>query len=152
MYKKGTAYIKCNYYPCPIQGVTPRHIFTTRKRSLGQGNVFTPVSFCSQGEGVCPIPSLQADLGGGLRRPPCRQTCVWGAGWPDSLDGDPLGRPYWMQTPRMQTPSRQTPSDADPIPRIRQQAGGTHSTGMHTCFSTIFDIYGQLSPYHFPKE
>ena len=31
-----------------------RFIFTTRKRSLGQGNVFTGVcqSFCSQGEGV----------------------------------------------------------------------------------------------------
>ena len=26
------------------------HISTTRKRSLGQGNVFTPVSFCSGGE------------------------------------------------------------------------------------------------------
>ena len=34
-------------------------IFTARKRSLGQGNVFTPVfqSFCSQGGGVMSLDS-----------------------------------------------------------------------------------------------
>ena len=63
-------------------------IFTARKWSLGQGNVFTPVSFCSQGGGVSaqPQPPL-ADLGVG-------QT---------PLDADPpgLGRtpPQVGQTP-----------------------------------------------------
>ena len=46
------------------------------------------------------------------------------------LNADPLeadlggvGRLPWMQTPPSQTPP----------PGIRQQAGGTHPTGMHTC-------------------
>ena len=39
---------------------------TTRKRSLGQGNVLTHVSFCSQEEGVC--------IGGGDGQTPSLDT------------------------------------------------------------------------------
>ena len=38
-----------------------------------------------------------------------------------------------MQTPWAKPHPMQTPMDADP-PRIRQQAGGTHPTGVHTCW------------------
>ena len=51
-----------------------------------------------------------------LRQTPCMQTPLVGQ--------TPLGRPPWMQTP---------PSWADTPPPIRQQAGGMHPTGMHTC-------------------
>ena len=57
-----------------------------------------------------------------------------------------LGRPPWLQTPQMQTSRMQTSPDADPPwmqtplsrpPRICQQAGGMHPTGMHTCFVNV---------------
>ena len=47
----------------------------------------------------------------------------------------PRANPPWMQTPQadpQQTPPMQDPPNADP-PGIRQQAGGTHPIGMHTC-------------------
>ena len=66
-------------------------IFTVRKRRLGQGNVFSPVSFCSQGGGR-PLP-LDADPLPGRPLP---------------LDADPFP---WMQTP---PPGCRPPSDADP--------------------------------------
>ena len=81
-------------------------IVTTRKRSLGQGNVFTGIchSFCPQG-GLHP--------GGGLHLRGCASgglhpegVCLqWG-----------LGRPCPSTT------------------GYNQQAGGTHPTGIHSCF------------------
>ena len=60
---------------------------------------------------------------------------------PTPLDAD---NP-WMQTPQMETPPpRCRPPDADPPGILRdkgQQAGGTHPTGMHSCFrSTYFNM------------
>ena len=34
----------------------------------------------------------------------------------------------------MKTPLDADPTYAGPLPRYDQQAGGTHPTGMHTCF------------------
>ena len=98
--------------------------------NLGQGYVFTLVcqSFCSRG---------------GLPQPPIGRP----GGWVDP----PECRPPQMQTPRadlprqtlpgctppVQTPQGDPPPNAGPPnadpPGIRQQAGGTHPTGMHTC-------------------
>ena len=64
-------------------------IFTARKRSLGQGNVFTPVCHSVQGGGVLPNPPLDADS----------------QGWADPLPGC-RPTPRVRQTPQMQTPSR----------------------------------------------
>ena len=92
--------------PCLLTGITTvwclcAWIFTARKRSLEQGNVFTPVCH-SVHRGVCPtLPHRQT---GGWADPP-RQT---------PLDADPLGRPPWMQTP-----PRPTFLDADPPPPMQ---------------------------------
>ena len=95
-------------------------IITARKRSLGQGNVFTPVCHSVHRGSAQPLPRC---------RPPQVQTPL-GLGRP--LDVDPSGcrlphpglgrppgcRPPWMQTPwgwadppssQMQTPWMQTP-------------------------------------------
>ena len=58
-------------------------IFTARKGSLGQGNVFTPVCHSvHRGEGSLPTPLPRC-------RPPWMQTPL---GWVDpSLDADPPG-------------------------------------------------------------
>ena len=50
----------------------------------------------------------------------------------------PRGSP-WVDTlpPRADTPPRQTPP-AQCMLGYGQQAGGTHPTGMHSCFLTIF--------------
>ena len=132
-------------------------VFTARKRSLGQGNVFTPVCHSvHRGVGL-PNPLPDTD--------PPRQT-------PPDADSPGLGRPSLTQTPWMQTslgwtyPPMQIPPNADPpgwadppgvgqTPRCRpfqmqtpgvwqtppfrycRQVGGTHPTGMHTCLSCI---------------
>ena len=80
-------------------------IFTARKPSLGQGNVFTPVcqSFCSRGErGAYSI-----------------------ACW------DP---PPGQVSPGRYTPRQVTPS-AHCMLGYGQQAGGTHPTGMQSSYS-----------------
>ena len=72
-------------------------IFTSCKRSLGQGNVFTPVCHSVHREALCP---------GGL----CPGVSVQGGS--RSVRGD--------------TPDRDPP--------VRSRAGGTHPTGIHSCF------------------
>ena len=63
--------------------------------------------------------------------------------WADLLPGcrPPYSDPLWADPPPwMQTPPDADLLDADPLPPtlpIRQQAGGTHPIGMHTCFSRI---------------
>ena len=95
-------------------------LFTARKGSLGQGNVFTPVCHSvHRGRGVCPPPVPRC-------RPPWMQTPL---GWVDpSLDADPpgvgqtpppglrkppppgVGQHPWMLIP----PGLGSPLDADP--------------------------------------
>ena len=95
---------------------------TARKRSLGQGNVFTPVcqSFCSQGEehslGVHP-----------LGRHPPRQTPPPGQK-PQGRHHLPLGR-----NPKADTPLARHP----PSPETATEAGGMHPTGIHSCLMTV---------------
>ena len=72
-------------------------IFTARKRSLGQGNVFTSVCDSVHREGV------SAPLYAGIH------------------------------TPLANTPKADTPPSSDTM-GYGQQAGGTHPTGMHTCY------------------
>ena len=83
--------LRTNY---SVVGVCLGHpLVTAHKRSLGQGNVFTPVCH-------------SVYRGGGSAKPHCRQTVGVGVG----------------RTPQGRLP-----------PGIRQQAGGTHPTGMHPC-------------------
>ena len=49
--------------------------------------------------------------------------------------------------PRADTPQEQAPPGAVYAGRYGQQAGGTHPTGMHSCF-TIWSISCQLSDLH----
>ena len=81
-------------------------IFTARKRSLGQGNIFSSVcqEFYSQG--------------GVPRQVPPR-----------------AGTPPWAGTP----PAQVHPPEAVHAGRYEQQAGGTHSTGMHSCCFTFWN-------------
>ena len=83
----------------------------------GKVMFYTCVSFCSLGEGVCPT-----------QPPPPRQT--WG------VVADPLGcrhpqanpHPLPGCRPPLGRPPRQIPTG------IRQQAGGTDPTGIHTFY------------------
>ena len=101
-------------------------IFTTRKRSLGQGNIFRSVcqEFCPQGR-VC----LSAcwDI-------PPEQKPPLGAETPPGAE--PL--------PKRSPPSPGAdPPGADPAPaqhagRYGQRAGGTHPTGMQSCYPLLW--------------
>ena len=81
-------------------------MFTARKRSLGQGNIFSSVcqEFCSQGEGsasvhawIPPPPPPEADMPPGSRHPPEAD--------PSEADTPPRSRhPLEADTPRKQTP------------------------------------------------
>ena len=81
----------------------------TSNRSLGQGNVFTSVcqSFCSQGY-ACMPPGTYAPLGMHDSPSPVTQAPM---------------PPGHARPPGMHTP-----------PRDGQCVGGTHPTGMHSCY------------------
>ena len=89
-------------------------IITARKRSLGQGNMFTSVYLSTVGGaksrgvpgpgGGCLVPGDAWSLGGCL---------VLGGSGP----GGPGG---------------------DPPPQTATAAGGTHPTGMHSCYLTFY--------------
>ena len=97
--------------------VTALQVITDRKRSLGQGNIFKGVcqEFCSRGV------STSAP---GNRHPPGADTPL-GADTPTGADTQ-LGA---------DTPQEQTPSRTEHAGRYGQCAGGTHPTGMQSCFS-----------------
>ena len=79
------------------------------------------VILCTGEEGVYPTPP-------GCRPPRVRQIPQ---GW-----ADPPGvgqTPGWADPPWMQTPRGWTDPSPDADPHYSQQAGGTHTTGMHTC-------------------
>ena len=102
-------------------------LVTARKRSFGQGNVFTLVCHSvHRGRGSAQPPRMQTPR---IGQTPWMQTPH---GW-----ADPPGcRPPWMQTPRVgQTPlpGCRPPRGWADTPPYSQQAGGTHPTGIHTC-------------------
>ena len=104
------------------------YIITASKRSLGQGNIFTPVcqSFCSHGEGV----PWQVPTPGPGTPPGTRYTPLG----PDT----PPGTRYALQDQvhpwdQVHPPGQVHPPRAVHAGRYGQQAGGTHPTGMHSC-------------------
>ena len=74
-------------------------LFTTRKPSLGQGNIFSSV---------------------------CQEFCPQRG---STLAGTP---------PSRYTPWAGTPPGSSACKRYGQQAGGTHPTGMHSCFLCFY--------------
>ena len=104
------------------------YIITARKRSLGQGNIFTSVcqEFCSQGGclllGGCLLPggacSWRVPAPGG----------VWSQGVPAPggglfQGGVPAPGGGLVKTPRMAS-----------------VAGGTHPAGMHSCYFNDYQV------------
>ena len=87
-------------------------IFTARKRSLGQDNVFTPVCHSAH-----------------------MPTCNGANTHPTDTPGQTLPgqTPLWQKPPSQADTSRQTSPYPSDTTEYGQQAGGTHPTGMHTC-------------------
>ena len=137
-------------------------IFTARKRSCGKVMfLHLSVSHSVHGGGGLPSPLACRQTWGfgqippGYRPPPGRSP--WADLPPDedppgqTPPGRPPGQTPWadthsqMQTPLLRPPLCRPPSldadppDVDPL-MIRQQAGGTHPTGMHTCPPVFFKI------------
>ena len=91
-------------------------VITARKRSLGQGNIFTPVCH-SVHRGVPGPEGCVPDLGGACSRGSALGGCLlWGGAWSGGGGGACSGGGCLVDTPRMAT-----------------AAGGTHPTGMHSC-------------------
>ena len=131
-------------------------IFTARKRSLGQGNVFTPVcdslhrgvcvSQHAMGRGVCfwCTPPLATPLD---TLPSQEETPSWiHPAWADIHPGQtpppghaPPGHTPWADTPR-QTPPGQT----RPL-KMTTEVGGTHPNGMHSC--SLIDLRHMIECY-----
>ena len=97
----------------PHEDSTGQIIFTARKQSLGQGNIFTPVCHSVHRGGV-PGP-------GGCFVPGC--TCSWGVPGPWGVCLLPRGVPGPRGMP-----------GGDPPLRTATVAGGTHPTGKHSCW------------------
>ena len=104
-------------------------IITTCKRSLGQGNIFSSMcqEFCSQGGVPGQVPPWAGT-------PSPRQVHPW-AGTPPP-DRYPPGM-YTLPLGRNTPLGRYTPTGTVHAGRYGQQAGGTHPTGMHSCFNSI---------------
>ena len=116
-------------------------LVTTRKRSLGQGNIFIGVcqEFCSRG---VPAPGGCVSAPGGVPGPrgvsaprgvprPRRECLVPGG---CLLRGEGVcsrGGGAWWRPPRTAT-----------------AAGGTHPTGMHSCCRHIFTVQCNLFTMH----
>ena len=110
-----------------------KFIFTARKRSLGQGNIFRSVcqEFCPQGgsawPGTPPGPGRYTPPGTRQVHPPAP-----GSTPPGTRQVHPPPGPGRFTPPG---PGRYTPPDqaGTPPPRYGQRAGGTHPTGMQSC-------------------
>ena len=89
--------------------ITTQLLFTARKRSLGQGNIFTSV--CQE---FCPQGGVSASVHAGIPPP--------GPG----------------RHPRDQAPPRPGTPRAEHAGRYSQRVGGTHPTGMHSCSFWFF--------------
>ena len=122
-------------------------MFTARKRSLGQGNIFTSVcqEFCSQGEGVLSQHALQQVSRGVLSQHALQvvsqhalQQVSGGCLLPGGLllgGSAPKGGVWWRP------------------PRTATAVGGTHPTGMHSCFISVCLFtreWGITGPMSFP--
>ena len=94
-------------------------IVTVRKRSLGQGNIFTPVCHSVHRGGLpnCMLGYLP------LRQQTPQEQTPPGPGTP------PRRRPPWDQAP----PREQTPPGAKHAGRYGQRAGSKNPTGMQSC-------------------
>ena len=112
--------------PSHVHTFSQSTIFTAKKQSLGQGNVFTPVcqSFCSWGGALCIMP-LPVLLPGPMFLPRC--LCLAGL--------CPAG--FWSSESLCKVSVRGISVQGwgfvgRPLPAIRK-AGDTHSTGMLSC-------------------
>ena len=88
-----------------------KYLVTARKRSLGQGNIFSSV---------------------------CQEFCPWGSLPQCMLGYHPLPRrPPWQGRPpspgKKTTPGKSDPPCTVHAGRYGQQAGGMHPTGMQFC-------------------
>ena len=110
-------------------------IITARKRSLGQGNIFTPVCHSVHGGGgtipACIAGGISSCLAGGYAIPACMGD-AWSWGFCSLGVLLPVG--CLVETPPTAT-----------------AAGGTHPTGMHSCFSESAQRF-QFSHSFFPEE
>ena len=93
-------------------GIMVKQFIAPHKRSLGQGNIFTPVCHSVHRGG---LPS---------RRPPLAGSPLLEGGTPPGRE-TPLGR---------RPPAGRTPREGGTPPPTATAAGGTHRTGMHSCF------------------
>ena len=92
----------------PLFFTCSSQIFTARKRSLGQGNIFAPVCHSAQGGSASEPPARETPLPG---RPPCQ--------------GDPPAK----ETPcQGNPPAKETPLPRRPLPR-RPPPPGRHPRG-----------------------
>ena len=98
-------------------------IFTARKQSLGQGNIFTPVCHSVHRGGVC----LSACWDTTPPLPPGTRHLPWSRPNPPG-PSTPSSRPPWDQAP----PRSRPPPRAEHAGRYGQRVGGTHPTGMQS--------------------
>ena len=118
---------------------------TTRKRSLGQGNIFTCLSFCSRGvclsacwdttppcppPGPCPPGTMHPPL-------PCTP-------WDQAPPPPGPCTPHYHAPPGTKhpppdhaPPGTMHPPGTEHAGRYGQRAGGTHPTGMQSCLEGI---------------
>ena len=104
-------------------------IITARKRSLGQGNIFTPVCHSVHRVGSASVH----------------------AGIPPPQDHAPQGtmHPPVPCTPRDHPPPETMhPPGAEHAGRYSQRAGGTHPTGMQSCYVFQMDHRLKLEWYY----
>ena len=95
-------------------------LITARKRSLGQGNIFTPVCH-------------SVHKGGG--------SASVHDGMPPPRDQAPPGpAPPGPGAPRDQAPRGPGTPGTEHAGRYGQRAGGTHPTGMQSCFVFFYFI------------
>ena len=99
-------------FPGVLEGCCYKLLFTARKLSLGQGNIFSSVcqEFCSQGA---------ADT------PPDQAPLLW------------TRPPPGADPPRADLPRTRHPPWAEHAGRYGQQASGTHPTGMQSCLYKV---------------
>ena len=135
-------------------------IFTARKRSLGQGNIFRSVcqEFCPQGggRGACMVAGGHAWLQGGLHG--CRGACMVAGGPAWLLEGlrgcwgcVVVGRHAWLLGACLVVggmPGCRGWGGALDTTRYGQWAGGTHPTGMQSCLWKFMGF--QKNPVNVP--
>ena len=105
-------------------------IFTARKRSLGQGNIFAPVCH-SVHRGGC-------FLLGGVLPPGGRGGASSGGGAFSRGKGG--GGCFLRGCFLLGGGASSQGGSGDPSPKTATAVGGTHPTGMHSCIGSIFRV------------